>query len=289
MSALLSDAFLARLSALTLCARAPSRGLMTGQRKSRAKGSSVEFSDFREYAPGDDVRRIDWNAYARLEKLMIKLFMEERETQLTLLLDDSASMDAGEPSKFRVALELAAALSYLALMRFDRVTILSLSSGARFASASGRRGFMAALEHLSALAPAGRADLNAGLKRHALPRGHGLCVLLSDLFFETGYEDGLTYLAYLKQEVSVLQLLSPGELAPALEGNLRLNDSEGGGRCEVEITPAVLRAYAEVLAKFQRDAQAFCLTRGMPFIPLNSATPVDELVFGSLASAGLVV
>ena len=283
---MLNEAFLQKLDALRLAFRAPAQGGAGGLRRSRALGTSVEFSDFREYAPGDDLRRIDWNAYARFDRLFLKLFMEEQETHVHILLDASASM--GADGKFDLAQNLAQMLAYLALRGGDRVTIATLNGEIRPSPAlSGRTGMLKAAEFLRELQPAGELKLCQAVPRVPLAN-RGMAILITDLMSPDGYEKALQSLQYRRQEASLLHVLSPWEMEPRLEGMVRLQDSETGEERELTASVDLLAAYQKALHALLHGAEGFCRSRGMQYLRLLSDLDVEKEALRALAAAGLI-
>ena len=283
---MLNEAFLQKLDALRLAFRAPAQGGAGGLRRSRALGTSVEFSDFREYAPGDDLRRIDWNAYARFDRLFLKLFMEEQETHVHILLDASASMAAD--GKFELAQNLAQMLAYLALRGGDRVTIATLNGEIRPSPAlSGRTGMLKAAEFLRELQPAGELKLCQAVPRVPLAN-RGMAILITDLMSPDGYEKTLQSLQYRRQEASLLHVLSPWEMEPRLEGMVRLRDSETGEERELTASVDLLAAYQKALHALLHGAEGFCRSRGMQYLRLLSDLDVEKEALRALAAAGLI-
>jgi uncharacterized protein (DUF58 family) len=286
---MLSENFLQRLDALQLAMRAPAHGGAGGLRRSRSLGSSVEFSDFREYAPGDDLRRVDWNAYARFDRLFLKLFMEEQETCVHILLDCSASMDFGEPSKWQMAQNLAQLLCYMAIRGGDRAVIIAMGQDiAASETFSGRAGFMRATDFLKALAPNGQLLLSAKVPRAPLHPGRGLCFVISDMMSEDGYETALQSLQYRKQEVSVLQVLSPWEMQPDLEGMVRLADQETSRKMEINAGQDTLKQYHRALTEHLHGIETFCCTRGMGDLLLTSDLDMEKTVLRELSRVGMI-
>lgn len=283
--------FLASLERLSLTARKIIAGKHSGERRSPNKGSSVEFADFRNYSSGDDFRHIDWNAYARTERLFLKLFMEEQDLLLTIFLDLSQSMDWGEPTKARMAKQIAAAFAYLALTNFDRLAIGCCSDNLRayLPPLRGRAALKRVWEFIAGLPCEGNTDLNKSLQdfgRYA--RGGGMCLVISDFMSPSGYEEGLKYLQYLKQDVVVLQLLAPDEITPPLNGDLRLVDCESGDIREVTITPLVLKAYQRKVQEYCEGIRNFCYQRNFGYLQLSSSDPLEDIILRSLPSAGIL-
>ena len=223
---MLTDAFLARLDALRLAMRGRAQGGAGGSRRSRQTGSSAEFSDYREYIPGDDIRRLDWNALARFDRLYMKLFMEEQESQVTILLDASASMEA----KWDTARCAAEAVGYLALTGGDRLQLQALKDGkaTRFPQLSGRAAFAKLNMFLDSCVPDGKEETLTEAVKRAEGLRKGLCFLITDGYTEDALKEALDYLRYMRQETAVIQVMSGGELRPEMEGALKLTDSESG-------------------------------------------------------------
>lgn len=291
MNNIFDQQFLASLERLALQGRKIIAGRYSGERRSPNKGSSVEFADFRSYASGDDFRHIDWNAYARSERLFLKLFMEEQDILLNIFLDLSQSMDWGEPAKAKVAQRIAAALAYLALNSFDRVAVASCADhlGAFLPPVRGRGSLQRVWDFVAGLVGGGTTDLNQSLKEFGrYAKGAGMAVLISDFMSPNGYAEGLKYLQYLKQDVIVLQILAPEELNPGLNGDFRLVDCETGEAREVTLTPLVLKAYQQKMQQFTAEIRDFCHKHNMEFGQISSAQPLEEIILRSLPAAGIL-
>ena len=284
---MLSEGFLRLLDALRLTLRAPAQGGAGGLRRSKALGTSVEFSDFREYAPGDDPRRLDWNAYARFDRLFLKLFMEEQETQVNILLDASASM--AERGKWEMAQGLAQLFGYLALRGGDRVTLYALGGDGRYTpSLSGRADYMRAVRFLEDIRPAGELRLCRDVQRLPVKAGRGITLLITDLMSPDGYEKALQSLQYRKQEVTLLHVLSPWEMEPELEGMVRLIDSETGENRELLISGDLMKAYHAALEGLLKGAETFCHDREMGYIRLLSDMDIEVEALRALSRVGIV-
>ena len=279
------EAFLRQLERLLLLMRSPVRGGLKGGRRSVKRGQSVEFADYREYALGDDLRQLDWNVYARLERLFVKLFIEEEDVTVTLLLDASASMASGRPEKLLFAKRAAAALGYIALASEDRVTV-SVMAGRASRRRNGLRGsgrVFRLLSDLSAVEPAtGPTDLVAAA-RHAAAQltGRGVVVLLSDLL-DPAADRVIRELAATGSELVILHVLSPDELDPALEGDLRLVDSETGESVDVTADLGTLDAYKARLAAWKQGFADLAARRRASYVDLSSDTNLAELMFAEL-------
>lgn len=294
---LFDPTFLKKLEQLTLVARQLFRGGDRGDRRSTAHGASVEFADFRPYVQGDDFRRIDWNAYAKFESLMLRLFVEEQELPVHLLLDCSSSMDFGDPNKFDFARRLAAALAYIALSGTDKVTFTALAVdsdadtflGPPSGAIRGKPGVLRVMDLLQNLRAGGKTDINASLERFALrTRRAGMVILISDFLSEPGYEEGIKRLRYGRHDVVMVQVLSPQELSPELMGDVRLIDSETEAGVDISATRATMQAYAKRLGVFLHDLESFAHKLSCSWVLANSATPFEELVLKQFRSLGMV-
>jgi len=290
-STLLSPELLAKLEAMELVSRKIFRGRMKGERRSRRKGQSVEFADFRNYVPGDDLRFIDWNTYARLDRLFLKLFMEEEDLHFYALIDASRSMDFGEPTKFHYAKQLAAALGFVGLVRSDRVKIETLGQSAARAAPMlrGRRSLWQMLDYLEQLQPGETTSMVEGIKSFCLRNsGKGIVVLISDLMDKSGYEGALRYLLAQDMDVYVVHVLSAEEIDPDVKGDLRLVDCEDGDVAEITVSRPLMNRYKQTLAAFVGSAKDFCSRRGMTYLLAKNEVPIEDLVTGYLRQRGLV-
>ncbi|SEN54914.1 DUF58 domain-containing protein [Lihuaxuella thermophila] len=290
-SSLLDPAFLARLERLKLVSRQLVRGTQSGQRRSRMLGSSLEFADYRSYYPGDDIRQVDWAAYARLGKWFLKTFLDERETEVHLYLDTSLSMGWRTPLKSRLAVQLMAALGYLALHHGDRVSAFSFRERVeqRLNSVQGRTGMFRLLRFFDALTFEGKGDLNRALSEPgAVPKRPGLSIVLSDGFSPSGYEQGLADLQGAGQQVSFIHLTAQEERDPSYTGDIRFLDCETGREKQVSLSPPVLRAYRETYRRFSAHVQEWCFRRGIVYVAVSAEDPLETVLFSLLRRSGLV-
>ncbi|MEN0111318.1 MAG: DUF58 domain-containing protein [Planctomycetota bacterium] len=277
-----------RLDRLELVTRKVFRGRMKGERRSSRKGQSVEFADFRNYVPGDDLRTLDWNLYARLDRLIVKLFLEEEDLHFSTLIDASPSMAFGDPTKLDYAKQLAAALGYIGLVRADRVRAETLG-GERSSALRGRRGVARLLEFLGDIEANETASLEEGCRQFALrTTGKGVVVLITDLMDKRGYEAALRYLVAQRVDVYVIHVLSAAEIDPDVAGDLRLVDCEDADTAEVTVSAPLLARYKQTLDAFTAGAQSFCARRGMNYLLTSTETPVEELMTTWLRRRGLV-
>jgi uncharacterized protein (DUF58 family) len=292
---LFEPAFVRTLESMALSGRRIPSGSAAGQWRSRTSGSSVEFSDYRTYAPGDEFRRIDWNAYARLERLFVRLYRAEEDLSLSILLDTSASMAWGRPSKARLGAQLAGALSFVALQSGDRVDLATCRANTLHERLNGLRGQAAAWSAwrlLERLECDGATDLNAALSTYASQKkGGGMTVVISDLFSPAGYQQGIDALLGRRQDVLLLHVLAPDERDPPgdMVGEWRLVDSEPAAPLEATITPGVLRAYRRLLQAFTTETQDFCRRRGITYLQIASDTRLEDLVLRTFRNLGVLM
>lgn len=289
-SQLLPPELLARLERMELVSRKVFRGRMKGERKSRRKGQSVEFADFRSYVPGDDLRFVDWNLYARLDKLFLKLFLEEEDLHVFFLIDASPSMDFGEPTKFFFAKQIASALGFVGMCRGDRVKIEFLGAENKTSPVlRGRSQLWRMLDFVESVEPNEIFSLTEGIKRFCLRNsGRGIVVLLSDLMDKRGYESALRMLVGQQMDIFVLQILSPAEMDPDLKGDLKLVDCEDSDEAEISVSGQLLKKYKATLAAFVDQTRRFCSQRGMSYMLTRSDQGADVLVNQYLRERGLV-
>ncbi|NOY40270.1 MAG: DUF58 domain-containing protein [Planctomycetes bacterium] len=264
---------------------------MKGERRSKHKGQSVEFADFRNYVPGDDLRLLDWNLYARLDKLIIKLFLEEEDLHFYTLIDASMSMDFGSPTKLEYAKQLAAALGFVGLIRADRVRIETLAQGPgeRSPILRGRQSVWRMLQHVESIQSGETISLAEGVKNFCLRNaGRGVVVFISDLMDKEGYETALKYFVSHQVDCFVIHVLSQEELEPEVKGDLKLVDCEDQDVAEITVSVPLLNRYQKTLDSFVKGAQDFCSRRGIHYLMANNQLPVEELVASHLRRRGLV-
>jgi uncharacterized protein (DUF58 family) len=288
---LLSPELLVQLERLELVSRKVFRGRMKGERRSKRKGQSVEFADFRNYVAGDDLRFIDWNTYARLDRLFLKMFFEEEDLHFFILLDASRSMDFGSPTKLHYAKQLAAALGFIGLVRSDRVKIETLGQSSRQPEPvwRGRASLWRMLSYLESIQPGEEISLADGIKNFVIRNpGKGIMVLISDLMDKQGFETAFRYLVAQQMDAYVIQVLSAAEIEPDVKGDLKLIDCEDADIAEITVSAPLLKRYQQTLQAFVAGAREFCSRRGMNYLLANTETPVDQLVTGYLSKRGLV-
>ena len=294
-NSLLDSGLLRRLEQLQMVARRVAKSSLRGERRSRARGHSVEFADFRNYVSGDDLRYLDWSLYGRLDRLFVRLYEEERELPVTLFLDSSESMAFGTPSKFDFARQITAAVAHVALSGFDRVSVRSFptleANRVRYAalqSVRGRQSSLGLFEQLTHLVPGASADLNEELRRGAIEtRQVGLAVVVSDFLDESGYEDGLKALLSRGFQVMVVQVLSPEELNPSVFGDLKFVDAETGSAREVTFGKFRLSRYQATTAAYIQQLADFCRARGAGFWSVSSDCSIEDLLLKQMKEGDL--
>jgi len=266
-------------------------GRMKGERKSRRRGSSVEFAEHRNYTVGDDLRHIDWNVYGRLDKLFLKLFLEEEDLHVYTLLDTSLSMNFGTPTKLHYGKQVAAALAFVGLVNHDRVVMdtfaTKLDQG--IPSVRGRSQMWRVIDYLEHLAASGESDLKAAAREFAIRHaGKGVVVVISDFMDKHGYEDALRYLLARKMDIYVLHLLSQEEVEPELVGDLRLVDVEDEDVAEITMSAPLLKRYKDNLSTFVGGLKEWCTRRGITYIFTTNQYPFEKLILNYLRERGLV-
>lgn len=288
---LLSTEFLRRLEQLELVSRKMLAGRMKGDRLSKRKGRGSEFADFRPYSVGDDLRFLDWNLYGRLDRLFLRLFLEEEDLHVHLLVDTSRSMETGTPSKLRYAKQVAAALGFVGLVNLDRVAIHTIGGETPITSPiyRGRPSLWRMVKFLDQVEPSGSGDFNKAMRAFTVrATGRGVAIVLSDFMDKNGYEDGMRYLTARNLDIYAIQILAEEEIDPTLAGDLKLTDIEDGDEAEVTISAPLLQRYRDTLAAFKGSLNAFCNRRGMNCLFTSNQVPFEKLVLGYLRSRGLV-
>ena len=288
-SALLEPPLLRRLERLALQVRRSVEGQMGGERRSIRRGRSPEFADFRNYAPGDDYRLIDWNAYARLDRFMLRLFVAEEEMPLSIFVDLSGSMDWGKPNKALTGRRLAGAIAYVALTGLDRVRLTVFAEGPTSGGQPhrGRRSVQDLFARLQSFPAGGKTDYSKLVWPIARQRP-GMTVLITDGLGESRIEPAIKALQQARQEGAVIQLLAPQELAPDWSGDARLKDAESGAEREFTSTPATQGAYRAALAARTNEIERATVRRGLRFVRVSSEQPIDDMVQRTLQRVGLL-
>ncbi|ADV63310.1 protein of unknown function DUF58 [Isosphaera pallida ATCC 43644] len=288
---LLDPLFIQKIEQLELVSRKIFVGRMKGERRSKRKGTSVEFADHRTYSIGDDLRFIDWNVYARLDKLFLKLFMEEEDLHFYTLIDTSKSMGFGAPSKLRYAKQIAAALGYIGLINQDRVVLEHFNERLEpgLASVRGRSQLWRLIDHLEKLEPTGGSRLAAAAKTFAIKHaGKGVVVIVSDFLDKHGYEEALRYLLARNLDLYLIQVLSREETDPELAGDLKLVDCEDREITEITVSAPLLERYKATVNAYVSGLRDWCTQRGIVHLAITTDQPFDRLILDYLRRRGLV-
>ncbi len=298
---LFDEKIMRKLEQLTLIASRVRSGAIKGERRSTRHGTSIEFADYREYARGDDLRRIDWNVFARLDRPFIKLLEEEEDLAVHILLDSSASMNWPQPTtdtidpthKFTFARRVVAGLAHISLGSGDRLTMTALRDANNAGNATwgphrGRGRTLDLINFLERLEAVGTTDLNTALHNYAARTTRpGLCLIVSDLLSPGGYQDGLSALAGRGYEIALIHLLAPDEVNPPLSGDVRLIDSETGLPQDVSIDGALRASYTRRLLEWRAEIGTFAARRGIHYATVETNTAWEELILFELRRLGV--
>jgi len=288
---LLDSQFLKRLETLQLTTRRVFAGRMRGERRSHRRGVSIEFADYRDYVPGDDTRFLDWNIYGRLDRLFLKLFIEEQDLYLYLLADTSKSMAFGDPAKLLYAKQLAAALGYIGLSNLDKVSVVGFAEKetGRLAPTRGKAQVWKLLRFLNGLEADGQTSLEGMCKTFIGRRPiKGIVVLISDLLDGHGFEAALKWFLRGSYEVYVIHVLTPEEIDPTLRGHLELIDAETQWPVEVSVNDPLLKMYRRTVEAFCNGVKSFCTQYGMHYVLARTSLPFDRLILDVLRRRGLL-
>lgn len=296
-SAYLNDEFFSRLETLALNLRADLNGYFGGKHFVRSYGQTVEFADYREYQLGDDIRRIDWNLFSRFEKYFIRLFTDERQMDVQIFLDCSASMGKENRTKAEYAVSVAATLGFLSVHNMDKVSFKLIKEDAvddPFGTIIGKNSFFRAISLLENLDFSDDADISQAVSSCAnTGANNGLSVIISDFLTRKDWKKAVDYLTYKKRQVLAIQLLSPEEEEPTYSGRVSLIDVESGDLADprnmkLRITRSLQLAYQEALKDMKADIKSFCASRGADFISVTTDKPVERMLFGELLKAGIM-
>jgi uncharacterized protein (DUF58 family) len=290
-SRLFDERFLKTLEHLHMVARKVFSGNLRAERRTRKVGSGIEFADHRTYARGDDFRYIDWNLYGRLDRLLLRLFEEEEDLHIYILVDVSDSMSIGTPPKLHYAMQVGAALSYVGLANLDRVAIIPFSDRllGRLPPSRGKNRIFRVFDFLRTCELGGQTQLAECMKAFvAQNKRRGLAVLISDFYDPDGFEQGLNTLRYNRFEPFVLQVYDQREASPELHGDLTLVDCETGDAREVTVSKSLLEAYRREHDRYCAELEQFCTARATPFFRTHTGIPFDELVLKIFRAGGFL-
>ncbi|MDD7157560.1 MAG: DUF58 domain-containing protein [Firmicutes bacterium] len=292
----LNDGFFSRLETLSLNLKTSLSGYFGGKHLVSTYGQTVEFADFREYQLGDDIRRIDWNLYSRFEKYFLKLFTDERQMQIQVFLDCSASMGNSASGKGAYALATAAALGFLAVHNMDKLSF-NLMKGNKsenpFGNIIGKQAFFRAIGQMQDVTFDDEVDIDSCVTSCTdAGTANGLSVIVSD-FFTDNWKKAVDYLCYKRRQVMLVQVLSPEEIDPAYDGRVNLIDSESvdvsdSKNMRIRITRSMQAAYAQAFADFRAGIADYCKKRSVDFISVQTNKPIERALFGELLKAGIM-
>jgi uncharacterized protein (DUF58 family) len=288
---LFDDDFQRKLDYLAIVSRRTFAGRIRAERRTKKSGSGVEFADHRDYVAGDDFRYLDWNVYQRFGRLLVRLYEEEEDLSIYLVIDSSSSMGFSSKRKFRYAQRLAAALAYVGLANLDRITIVSTTDRIedRMPTARGKARIFKVLQFLRGLEPTGTTDLGDAMKTFvAQHKRRGLVIVLSDLYDPHGFERGINVLRYNKFEPFVLHVIDDTDSRLKLSGDVRIYDCETGDEREVTVTPKVLTQYRAAYQAYLAEIKKFCTERQVPYVAADVNIPFDELVLRVLRRGGFL-
>jgi uncharacterized protein (DUF58 family) len=289
--ALFDDDFQRRLETLALVSRRVFAGRLQAERRSKKKGSGVEFVDHRDYVPGDDFRFVDWNIYQRFGKLLVRMYEEEEDLSIYLIVDCSASMGFGDGSKFDHARRLCAALAYVGLTNLDRVTVVGVGAEVveRLPTTRGKKRIFSVLRFLAGLRSEGDTDLGSAMRTFvAQHKRRGLAILIGDFYDPAGFANGVNVLRYNKFETRVLQVVDRREAKPAVRGDIRVRDCETGQDLEVTVDDAFLDRFHQLHQAYDQELARFCARQQIPYFASDVGVPFDEAMLGVFRKGGFL-
>ena len=295
---LLTPQFLKQLDPFYIRTKRVFRGKFRGERRSLNRGAGMEFADYRVYEPGDDLRHVDWNIYARLDRLFIKLFHTDEDLPLVLLIDNSRSMEFGSPTKLTCAKQIAAALSYIALAHADSVSVYTCAErlSLTLPPTTGKSQFPRLTKALNAIAASGQTRLTECLKQlHTYQRRAGMVVILSDFLDPRGYADGFKLLSGRGFSLTAIHLISPEEIDPQTHlentstgADWLVEDAETGETKPITINAETLAQYRDQQQAFSNNLQRFCTDQGINYAQLKSNTPIESFILQELHRVGFI-
>lgn len=293
----LNDQFFSRLETLALNLKSDLAGYFGGKHLVSTYGQTVEFSDYREYQLGDDIRRIDWNLFSRFEKYFLKLFTDERQMQVQIFLDCSASMGKDNEPKSAYAVATAAAMGFLAVHNMDKLSFHIMREKKAlnpFGTIVGKNSFFRVINQLENET----FDLDADIESCVLScpdtsSNNGLTVIISDFLTDSNWKKAVDYLCYKKRQVLLVQVLLPEEDDPSYTGHVSLMDSEAvdvtdSKNMKIKITGSLQKAYAEALRDYKQEIKSFCSKRGVDFISVRTDMPIERVLFSELLKVGIM-
>lgn len=282
----IDEAFLAEVEALQTVLRNNIAGMFGGNHQAKTFGSSCEFADYRDYVPGDDMTKIDWNVYARFDKLYQKLYLDERQMHTKIYIDASRSMQHGSLEKSEQAIRLAAAFAYLSVCEMDKVSIYAIRDGRIEDVITGMVGKDSYLNYVNKLNDI-EFDSAVSISEAILPsnigRGDGYSIIISDFLTDEDYESAIDRLAERKRDILCVQVLSREELNPQFRGKMHLFDSENPANFfRKKIDKDRVNAYKEALSYVINRIKTYCESRGGHYLLIPSYRRLFDAFFGDL-------
>ena len=288
----IDEAFLSQLEQLGTLLKNNVAGMFGGNRRSKNLGSSCEFADYRDYMPGDDVTKIDWNAYARFDKLYEKLYFDERQMHTRIYIDASRSMAHGSDDKAVAALKLAAAFAYLSISEMDKVSIYAIRGNSLEDIAIGMVGkdsYLGCVGRLNELEFDSDSKISEAIVPSAVGRGDGYSIIISDFLTDENYEAAIDRFAEQKRDILCVQILSREELNPQMRGKMHLFDSEDQAKFfRKKIDQDVVRAYKDALKYVTDRIRSYCESRGGFYMLTSADTELSEIFFDKFIDMGVV-
>ncbi len=288
---LFDEEFQRKLETLAIVSRKVFAGRQRAERRTKKKGSGIEFADHRDYTAGDDFRFVDWGVYQRFGRLLVRLYEEEEDLSIYFIVDCSRSMGFGKGRKFDQARKLAAALAYVGLANLDRVTIVGVGDGlvSRMPTTRGKGQIFKVFRFLSGLKAESATDLGDALKTFvAQHKRRGLAVLISDLYDPKGFERGINVLRYNKFEPYVLHIVEEADANPDLKGDVRIYDCETGEEREITVTEQLLQRMKQAFREYRQEVEHFCTTHQVAYFAADTETDFDELVLQVFRRGGFL-
>ncbi len=288
----INEGFLQQVERLQTIVKNNVAGLFGGSHQSKRYGSSCDFADYRDYMPGDDIKKIDWNAYARFDKLYYKLYLDERQVHTRIYIDASRSMSHGHGKKDVQAIRIAATIAYLSVCEMDKVSVYVIREHGMeelISKMFGRERYYQEIGKLNSILFEGDSFISDAILPSTVGYGDGLSVILSDFLTDNDYERAIDYLASKKRDVLCMQILSKEELQPKARGKMHFFDSEDNAReYRRNIGRDILNAYKQAVEYATGRIQSYCVSRGGEYQLVRSDLSMQELFFGMLADKGVL-
>jgi uncharacterized protein (DUF58 family) len=280
-SDLFDEEFQRKLDYLVVISRRLFAGRLRAERRTKKTGSGIEFADHREYCPGDDLRQLDWKVYGRSERMLLKMYEEEEDLSIYVLLDCSESMAYGQPSKFDHARKLAAAMAYVGLANLDRVALLAISTKVdkTLPPARGKGRIFKIFDFLRSVKPKGETALADAVRQFTTQhKRRGIAIVISDLYDPEGFERGINAIRYRKFEPMVIHVIDPRESDPGARGDVTLVDIENGESRELTLTDGLVKAYQQEHERWRKEIDDFCKARQVPYVAADITKPFEDQV-----------